>query len=152
MLIHKPCGMAATKDFRQEARRIGARIRQIREANKLGLEDVGRVYKTGPDAIRHIEAGQSGSDGFVKLARLAIALKSTPNEILDFKKIDERERFQGILEGVALAFGLPLTQAQALADIVLEALDSPDMGNAGLSAQDTARSIGAFVARRFLQR
>lgn len=147
--------MVKNREFGVRARQIGATIQRIREARGLDRAPVAAACGgMGADALRHIETGRSGSEGFIKLARLAEVLHSTPNELLGYEsaeRMQEDEAIRGLLEGVALAFGLPLERAAPLADTVLTVRDSPDIRNMGIPLRDSARIAGKVLAGRFLR-
>jgi transcriptional regulator with XRE-family HTH domain len=152
MAERKPCGMTNARGFRGTKDQVGKKIRAVREARGLSRAEVGAAYYgAGEDAIRKIEDGTSGSDGYVKLANMAQILKSTPNELLEFGEPDQ-EAIKGLLEGIAIAFGLPLGRAVALADTVLEVLNSEDIHSAGIPLRESARSVGLYEARQFLRK
>jgi hypothetical protein len=131
---------------------IGRRIEAIRLERKMDRQEVGAAYyESGADAMRKIEDGTSGSDGFVKLARLAKVLRTTPNELLGFELIHQ-DGFRGVLEGIGLAIGLPLDRAVVLADTVLKVLNSPDIRSNGVPLRDSARSIVTYELRQFLRK
>lgn len=147
----KPGRMADTKDFREKCAKVGVRIRALRTAINPRRSIFAReVLKMADDNLRKIEAGLAVAQ-FVKLGELARALKSTPNAILDFKDgSNEREAFKGLLEAAFVAHGLPLEQARPLSEAVLAVLDSPELRSTGISLEDSARTIGQFVIRQFL--
>ena len=152
MTDRKPRSMANTREFRETAKRIGRAIERIRKQRGKSQAEVGAAYYgSGVDAIRKIEAGTSGSDGFVKLLKLAEILQSTPNDLLEVRDSSE-EAIRGLLEGIALAFDRPLEQAAPLAEILLKVLNSPDIRNTGIPLRDSARSVGSFEARQFLRK
>ena len=150
MTDRKQRDMTKTRADKEKAAKVGATILRIREARGMSREAVGAAYYgSGYDAIRKIEDGISGAEGFVKLAKLAEILRSSPNELLDWQ---DQDAILGVMEGIALACGLPPEQASPLAELVLEVLNSPDIRNTGIPLRDIARTVGSFEARKFLRK
>jgi transcriptional regulator with XRE-family HTH domain len=140
-----------TRQFRQRCAQIGARIRTLREAKGLSQAELGVQLSLGGDAVRKWEGGIN-IDSYAELVDLVRALGCTPNDLfIDIAEVPgppERDVIKGLLEGVCLALGRPLEQAQPLAEAALEVLDNPSVRNTGSPLRDSARILAADAVRR----
>jgi transcriptional regulator with XRE-family HTH domain len=143
---HKVRRMVGSEELNKKAEEIGERIRQIMADRKLDHKKVGDLYGTTPNAVTKMLGGNSTMQ-WAKLAKLAPALGTDPNDILGFGKGSERALFRGALKGIAQALGRSDEEAYQIALIALEVLDRR---SSGVNQEESARSVAEFLIRQFV--
>jgi len=150
MPIKKQRETPSIKEFERTCIAIGARIAAFRKAKRWEQSSLAHRIGTGLDAIRKIESGKNLNQ-YVKLVELAKALGVTPNEILNFPQQNEHDAFLGAMEAAFLSQGMPLEQVRPLAEVALEALNSPEVRSAGIPVRDSARIVVLVAIRKFCE-
>jgi transcriptional regulator with XRE-family HTH domain len=125
---------------------IARNLSSFRIRKEMKQAQVAEVIGVSPDAVRKAESGQNLAS-YIKIAKWARALGTTPNHILDFQE-GEREAFLGAIEGAFISRGMEVAQAEALAQIVIEVLDSPEVRTGGKSIRDNARIAAMILTRK----
>ena len=131
------------EELDKKVEEIGLRIRSIMDANGLTEIDVGKRYGAPANTIGKMLKGNSKQ--WAKLAYLAPALGTNPNEILGFPVGDAREAVKGLIEAVAMHFGRSTKEAASLAEDAAKALDSPAVRNSHTDLRGAARSVGIHI-------
>jgi transcriptional regulator with XRE-family HTH domain len=151
----QPISEDMAREHQRQTALIAQRIYDLRIKAGMDQAELGAALGQTGDAIRKMEAGQNLT-AFIKLADLASALGADPNDILGFATSAEQSvRCQatlGLIEGSLMSRGMPMGEAEALARIVLEVLDSPEVRSEGTSPRDNARILARSVIRRFFER
>lgn len=141
--------MTTTREFRQKCGVFGAKLKKLLEEKHPSAQDLGRIDYTMATLQKKME-GKNVTQ-FIMLGELAKVLGVTPNDLLDFPVGDEREAVKGVVEAVAEHFGMPLDEAQELAEAVAKVLDTHAIRNSGSSRRDNARSVVRFVIEEFFR-
>lgn len=128
-----------------EAYVIGRRISAIRQARGIAIEDVAADVDLAVETLRSIESGHSAKQ-YAKLARLARALRSSPDELLGFSGPDDRRVLKSAMKAVFVRLGQPPAAAELLAEGLLTTTAPPRPGDAQSNRLETARIQAEFLA------
>ena len=146
---------------------LGEKIKQLRKSRKMTLEEVGSAVGVGKSTVRKWEAGDIQNMRRDKIAKLAVALGTTPAYLMGWAECDEwsntfrknasfvigcidREDFRAsgidpsefdpILEG---NYPLSLAEASDIADQLGESLDELiELKNENTPQEDPRGEIG----------
>lgn len=99
---------------------IGARIAKLRAGADLKVEELASRVGVTADALQKLMRGESTSQ-YLKLIKIARALKTTPDTILGF---NEPGFLKAVLEACFDSLGLTAEQTEALAETVLQVLEA----------------------------
>ncbi len=124
---------------------IGRRISAIRQARGISIEDVADDVGLAVETLRSIESGHSAKQ-YAKLARLARALKTTPDEMLGFNGPDDRRILKGAMKAVFDRLGLEPDAAELLAEGLIATSAPPRPGDEPSNRLETARIQAEFLA------
>jgi transcriptional regulator with XRE-family HTH domain len=148
---------------RQEHQRlskfVGARLREFREKKAITVKQLAATLGLTEAAIRKSESGEN-LNTYIKLVETARILGVTPNDILGFSEPAPRgrdpshhEALRGLVEGGLMSRGMELEEAEALAHIVLEVSESPEVHSEGHDRiRHNARLLCRSIIRRFFEK
>lgn len=138
------------------AAEIGERIRGILKSRGVTVGLVADAMGISEDALRKIMQGNSAKS-YVKLAKLARALNTTPNEILGFPAPISSEaldpaRLSGVITTLAERMSdLDPDEVRALVQVVLEVSKSPATPSSDVPTETEARIQSDFAVRQLLR-
>lgn len=110
---------------------IGKKIRELREARNMSLEDVARMCGTSRQAIYKYENEIVTNIPYDRIILLAKALNATPSQLFDWeddKKIspDELALTEGEKALIRLLRRVPVAEQPIVIEKILSALDSQE--------------------------
>jgi transcriptional regulator with XRE-family HTH domain len=144
---------ASKKNARPDrAKAIGRQLRERRDLLDLSNQDLATRLNVEEQTVRNMLSGQ-GLVTYVKLAKLARALETSPNQILGFDEGDScdaamvRSALLGAFEGC----GLGADATKELADIFLESLRDSQKDASPADRGKILRGHLRLVAKRLSQ-
>lgn len=142
--------MGDSKDIDPRARDIGVRVSKFRKAAKITAPHLASLLGVQKDAVNRIQSGRNLSQ-WLKLADLATLLKVTPNDLLGFNSVTDREVVRAALEASYQALGLNEDEVRILAESILTVIDEPPVESANLDRVTLARAQSEIEVRRLLR-
>lgn len=142
--------MGDRKDIDARARDIGARVSGFRKRAKITAPQLASLLGVQKDAINRIQSGRNLSQ-WLKLADLATILNVTPNDLLGFNSIADREIVRAALEASYQALGLNEEEVRILAESILAVIDEPPVESTNLDRATLARAQSEIEVRRLLR-
>jgi hypothetical protein len=128
---------ADTQEMNKRAKEIGERIRVAMENRKI---DRGVLAQA-------MGMGGSGTGQYAKLAKLAIALGVTPNDLLGFGTGTDRELSIGAIEGALIALGHSPLEAAETAEVAAQVLDRPPAAG---NPRERGQEVAGFLVGQFV--
>lgn len=135
---------------------IGERIRSILKTRGVTVGQVAKAMGISEDALRKTMQGNSAK-GYAKLARLARALQTTPNDMLGFPPsqpsgVLDPARLSGVIETLAERMSdLDEDEIRSLVRVVLEVSKPPATPAAGVPPETEAKIQAEFAIRQLLR-
>lgn len=112
---------------------IGAKIKELREARRMSLEDVARLCGTTRQTIYKYENEIVTNIPYDRIILLAKALNTTPAQLFDFKEektdnkkisLDGLELTEGEIAFIRLLRRVPAEERPVVIEKILSALDN----------------------------
>ena len=125
---------------------IGRRVDERMAVLKMDARTLAKAIGVTEDTIYRLLRGETVKQ-WVRLAKIAGALRTTPNNLLGVDSPASRERQSELMSAAFRGLGLPEPLDRNLSEICLEALDTPPGLQSGVSDQDRMR-IAAETLRR----
>lgn len=121
-------GMSRKVEINPEAARIGDLIAAARDAKGMDNGTLAKKMGRADSSIKKLITGEANGQ-FVKLAKLARALETTPNQLLGFGSNDglDAESVRLAFDAVLAALSVPQGRAELLKRTALSALQSPTL-------------------------
>jgi len=110
---------------------VGRHIKKTRQSLGISLHDFAAELELSVHAIKKIEDGSSTAQ-FLKLARIADVLKTTPNQLLGFPVPNSSGRLKPILDSLMTVLQVPDEQARMLIAEIERLLSSSDLDLVGV--------------------
>ena len=125
---------------------VGRHIKETRQSLGISLQDFAAQLELSVHAIKKIEDGTSTAQ-FLKLARIADVLKTTPNQLLGFPVPNRSGRMKPILDSLMAVLQVPDEQARMLIAEIERLLSSSDLDLVGFD-QDLVLKVVAQMRFR----
>ncbi len=137
-------GMKRTPEY------VGEMVRTVRERLGLSRIELADRLTVSEETVKKMETGERVKQ-WLKLAEVAEALETTPNELLGFPVVDP-ESLGSALQPILKAFGHDPEDAESIARILLEAVEDGQSLQGSEPAALRYRHAGEIAAARFRRR
>jgi transcriptional regulator with XRE-family HTH domain len=138
------------KEPENETLLIGRRITEALRNAKMTQQALADALGLSLPAVKKLASGNATIQ-YAKLKKLALALDTTPNQLLGFNERVPENGFIAATEGALRMMGLDSLQAAELAQLVCEVAEEPIGGAGRQNAALIRRAISESATRRFLR-
>lgn len=136
-------------DDLQTQKEVGRRIASFAKRAGLNNETVAERLGMTEEGVKKLFNG-SNVAGYVKLAKIARAIDTTPNEILGFT--EQTQDIEALLDAVRVSYealGSSRAQAEGWVRAVVEAAQAPPLRSSDLDRRESARARAEIAFQQF---